>query len=147
MSSDSLSGCVMLSWGHNVDSMCLVRECRDLEECFGTNFNMDILRMNACSAKDEEENPCLRQVQTCGAGCKEAPLIVEVAGSVGWASLWDAALDHGWKTVRGVQMINRAMSHHCHGSQPAIFAMQHHYSMLLCWNTSGCSLEAAGSEW
>ena len=33
---DSLSGCVMLALCSEVDSMCLIRECRELEESFGT---------------------------------------------------------------------------------------------------------------
>ena len=32
----------------------------------------------------------------------KVPVIAEVAGRVGWARLWDAALDSGGKTVRGM---------------------------------------------
>ena len=49
---------------------------------------------------------------------EKAPLIVEVAERVGWSRLWDAALDLGWKTVKGLQMVSRAMSHHGRGNHP-----------------------------
>ena len=32
-------------------------------------------------------------------------MIAVVAGQVGWARLWDAALEFGGKTVRGMQML------------------------------------------
>ena len=44
---------------------------------------------------------------------RESPL--EVAERVGWTRLWDAALDLGWKTVKGLQIVSRAMSHHGRG--------------------------------
>lgn len=56
-----------------------------------------------------------KRVERC---VMKAPLIAEVAENAGWACLWDAALDHGWKAVRGLQMVSRAMSHHSRGSHP-----------------------------
>ena len=37
-------------------------------------------------------------------------------GKSGWPRLWDAALDLGWKAVKELQMLRRAMSHHGRGS-------------------------------
>ena len=51
-SSDCLSGCVMLALSDDVDSVCLVRECRELEEWFGTSYTEDILNMSPCSVKE-----------------------------------------------------------------------------------------------
>ena len=42
---------------------------------------------------------------------EKPPVIAEVAGRVGWARLWDAALNFGGKAVRGLQMLSRVMSH------------------------------------
>ena len=42
-------------------------------------------------------------------------MISEIVGQVGWARLWDAALDSGGKAVRGKQMLSRLMSHHGRG--------------------------------
>ena len=54
---DSLSGCVVLVLCNEVDSICLVRECRRLEESFGTCFTEAILLLyiqhtNTRSSKD-----------------------------------------------------------------------------------------------
>ena len=50
--------------------------------------------------------------------CEEkAPMIAKVAESPGWAKLllWDRALDLGWKSMQGLKMLSRAMSHHGKG--------------------------------
>ena len=46
---------------------------------------------------------------------EKAPMIAKVAESLGWAKLWDHALDLGWKAVLGLKMVGRAMSHHRRG--------------------------------
>ena len=51
---DSLSGCVVLALCNEVDSICLVRECRELEESFGTHITEAIASKNSC---------CLRQMK------------------------------------------------------------------------------------
>ena len=48
----------------------------------------------------------------CG---EKAPVIAEIVGRVGWARLWDVALDSGGKPVWGMQMVSRVMSHHGRG--------------------------------
>ena len=45
-------------------------------------------------------------------------MIAELAESPGWCKLWDHALDLGWKTVLGLKMLCRAMSHHGRGEHP-----------------------------
>ena len=45
-------------------------------------------------------------------------MIAKVAESPGWAKLWDHTLDFGWKTVQGLKMLSRAMSHHGKGERP-----------------------------
>ena len=116
---DSLSGCVVLALCNEVDSICLVRECRELEESFGTRFTEAITSKNLC---------CLRQMKKVIMDvdrrrmlerCEEkAPMIAKVAECPGWARLWDHALDLGWKAVAGLQMVSRAMSHHGRGDHP-----------------------------
>ena len=39
----SLSGRTVLALSQNINSLCLVKECRELEEGFGTHFTDDIL--------------------------------------------------------------------------------------------------------
>ena len=51
--------------------------------------------------------------------CEEkAPMIAKVGECPVWAKLWDHALDLGWKTVVGLKMVSRAMSHHGRGDHP-----------------------------
>ena len=43
---------------------------------------------------------------------KKARRVAEVSRRIGWARLWDGALGLKWKTVKGLQLLSRAMSHH-----------------------------------
>ena len=45
--SASLSGTALLALSDDTASICLVRECRELEEVFGTHFTQEILSDNA----------------------------------------------------------------------------------------------------
>ena len=49
---------------------------------------------------------------------EKAPTVVEVSRWIGWAWLCDAALDFGWKTMKGLQLLSRALSHHGKGNHP-----------------------------
>ena len=53
------------------------------------------------------------------AKCSEkAPMIAAVARRITWSRLWDSALDLGDKSVKGLQYLSRAMSHHGCGNHP-----------------------------
>ena len=53
------------------------------------------------------------------AKCSEkAPMIAEVVRGITWSRLWDSALDLGDKSVKGLQYLSRAMSHHGCGNHP-----------------------------
>ena len=103
-----------------ISSHCVgERECRELEEYFGLNLTDHILSRSACSAKETKnvvyEQDKIKRAQRC---LEKAPLIAKVAEHAGWAQLSDAVLDLGWKAVKGLQMLSRAMSHHGRGSHP-----------------------------
>ena len=96
-----------------------MRECRELEERFGTHFTNDILNKSACSFKEMKKAVMDADKKTRMERYKEkAPMIAELAESPGWCKLWDHALDLGWKTVLGLKMLCRAMSHHGRGEHP-----------------------------
>ena len=96
-----------------------MRECRELEESFGTQYVDSIIGESAVTAREMKEEIFQRDRQKLIDRCREkAPVIAVIAGQVGWARLWDAALDFGGKTVRGMQMLTRVMSHHGRGSRP-----------------------------
>ena len=44
--------------------------------------------------------------------------IAEVATRGGWSRIWDATLDLGEKSVKGLQHLSRVMSHHGRGDKP-----------------------------
>ena len=49
---------------------------------------------------------------------EKVPMVGEVSRRIGWAQVWDATLDLGWKTVKGLQQLSRALSHHTRGGHP-----------------------------
>ena len=53
------------------------------------------------------------------AKCSEkASMIAAVARRITWSRLWDSALDLGDKSVKGLQYLSRAVSHHGCGNHP-----------------------------
>ena len=100
-----------------MDCICLVRECREVEESFGTHFTNDILGGRDLSFKHLKETNYTQdrdqQLQRCSV---KAPVIAELAIRGGWSRVWDAALDLGEKSIRGLQYLSRVMgrgNHHC----------------------------------
>ncbi len=106
----------------DVDSLCLVRECRELEEELGsgsTHFTEEILGKSELSfrnVKDAIHKSDQKQLTVrCSA---KSPVIAEIASQIGWSRLCDAALDLGGKSTKVLQFLNRAMSHHGKGNHP-----------------------------
>ena len=117
--SGSLSGCVVQALRNEVDSICLVRECRELDENFGTCFTEAITSKNSCCLREMKKAIMEVDRRSLLERCEEkVPMGAKVAECPGWAKLWDYALDLGWKAVAGLQMVSRAMSHHGRGNHP-----------------------------
>ena len=55
---DSLSGSVLLALYDDTESICLVRECREMEEHFGTHLTSDII-----SRRYTERRLSLKQIK------------------------------------------------------------------------------------
>ena len=106
---------VLKSMVDDVNSLCLVRECRELEESFGTHFTDDILCGKADQISMKEMKKVIRQLdkekrlKLCEG---KAPLIAALAKKTSWLKLWDIALDLGLQHTRGLQALSRLMSHH-----------------------------------
>ena len=117
--SASLSGTALLALSDDTASICLVRECRELEEVFGTHFTQEILSDNAPPLREVKDAIHERDRTKLTAKCSEkAPMIAAVARRITWSRLWDSALDLGDKSVKGLQYLSRAMSHHGCGNHP-----------------------------
>ena len=117
----SLSGSVLLAMCDDVESICLqlVRECREMEEHFGTHFTSDIKKETKYGFKDIKMIIIEADKKMAIKKCREKALVIaKVAESPGWAKLWDRPLDLGWKSVQGLKMLSRFMSHYGKGEQP-----------------------------
>ena len=117
---DNLSGCVLLALCGEVDSLCQVRKCKEMEEGFGTGFiEMMIAGRKECCLREMKKVICSIDRRTVLVKYAEkAPTIAKVAEHLGWVKLWDQTLDLGGKAVLGLQMISRVMSHHGRGMHP-----------------------------
>ena len=86
--SASLSGTALLALSDDTASICLVRECRELEEVFGTHFTQEILSDNAPSLKEVKDAIHERDRTKPTAKCSEkAPMIAAVARRITWSTL------------------------------------------------------------
>ena len=107
---------MVLSLSDDFNESCLVWECRDLEDAFGTNHTSQILK--ECRGDMKLIKATIRKVdkeQILAKCCEKAPPIVDVAKSVGWSRLWDLTPNLGMKAVIGLQMLSRSMGHHGKG--------------------------------
>jgi len=97
----SLSGQALFALSDGVDSLCIVKECRELEEQFGTTYTDEILGGRELSIKDMKKAIYQLDKEQLVAKCSvKAPIIAEVATRVGWSRLWDATLDLGCKSIK-----------------------------------------------
>ena len=95
----------------------LIRECRDLEEFFNSNFTSAILQPDAdtclhlrefnedLQSRDRRDLRLAKHV-----GRVDMSIVVEVERAVGWPRLWDLALDHGPKCVNGLRNLVRVFT-------------------------------------
>ena len=115
----SLCGRVVETWCDSITSLCLVKECRELEEMCGVMLTDRMLKGELAWSRSLKEE--IRRVdhnllvERCAV---KAPLIAEVEESVGWARLWDGTLNFGIQHTRGLQVLSRVMSHHGRGCRP-----------------------------
>ena len=104
----------------DMDSLCLVKECRDLEEGFGTRFTDRILGGEADLINMKEVRKVIGQrdrekrIELCEG---KGPLIAAVARNGGWLRVWDLALELGLWHTRGLQALSNLMSSHGRGTK------------------------------
>ena len=114
-----LSSLVKESFCDEISSLCLVKECRDLEEAMQTEFTEGILKGETVGARQRKKEIQKIDRDRVLARCEEKyPMVAEVANDVGWAKLWDTCLSLGTATITGLQKLSMAMAHHGRGSHP-----------------------------
>ena len=104
----------------DVESTCLVKECRELEEVLGTSFTDEIL-MGGEMVGMKEVKKIVKEVdrKLLLSRCRgKAPMIASVGEDGGWLRLWDEALNLGERHTKGLKNLSRVLSHHGRGSKP-----------------------------
>ena len=96
--------------------VCLIHECRDLEQYFHSKFTSVILQLEVDTHPFPQEikedilsrKHDLRLAQHEGRA--DMSIVVEVERIVGWSGLWDLALDHGPKCIDGFRNLVRVIT-------------------------------------
>ena len=100
-----------------------MKECRELENEFGTHYVDELLSEDADAVCMKEVKKTVgkldreKQLVRCA---NRAPQIAEVACNGGWLKLWDMALDFGGCHTKGLQVLSRLMGHHGKGGNPCL---------------------------
>ena len=93
--SECVSGRVVEAMEGRLEDLCLVKECRELEEAFGVKLTDSII------SEDERWGPVMKTMlrqkdrERHIARCKEnAPLITRIEKEIGWKKLWSDLLEY-----------------------------------------------------
>ena len=111
----------MRSMVDDVASLCLVKECKELEEGFETQFTDKILGGDADQINMKEVKKVIGQLdreKRIESSEGKAPQIAVVARNGGWLRLWGMALDLGLRHTRGLQVMLRLISSYGRGRKP-----------------------------
>ena len=100
----------------DVESISLVRECRELEERYNCNFTSELLN----TMNPEERTEIVKEAENI-ISKKDCTLLLSkgsthyhlclIAESVGWKKLWDHALDCGPSTIKAVRNLVRVITY------------------------------------
>ena len=80
-----MTGCVMLALCDDADSLCLVEECKELEEWFGSTFTDIILSRSLDSIREMKKELDKKRADTC---LEKAPMVAEVSRWISCSGLW-----------------------------------------------------------
>ena len=93
----AVSAQTLASLSDDINSTCLVRECRDLEHYFGTDFTSAILQEGTDSCphpheiKEDISSKDRDLLLAKHEGRADMSIVVEVESEIGWPRLWDLA--------------------------------------------------------
>ena len=78
----------LVSMGDDVEALCLVKECRELETAFGTEFTEDLLKDNGGGVSKRQFKEIIFKIgrESLLASCAEmgkVPLVAKIAQEVG----------------------------------------------------------------
>ena len=107
----------------DVESICLVRECKELESYFGTGYTSSIMvDATTCPSHREikktiKSRDTALRLRKCGTG-KVMKTVCEIEECIGWPLLWDMALDNGQKCIDGIKNLVRIITYPDHATKP-----------------------------
>ena len=112
-----IGAAAMKSLSDDVDSLCLVKECCELESTYSTRFTNDLLTASCVSKRIVKK--IIHEIdrdRDCSSKSPSIAGVVDRGGS--WPKLWDSALRLGSRHTIGLQNLSRLMSHHGRGQHP-----------------------------
>ena len=108
-----VSGRVVESCEEGVSSLCLVKECEDLEEKCEVKYCRRILDGVEHWGKEMKEKIRKQDREGLLLKCRDkALLIARVEEGVGWRRLWSEVMEHKLSYTTGLQAVARLKSHH-----------------------------------
>ena len=119
--SDGIAASAMHALLDDPDSICIVRECRELEAVYSLRLTDTILcDAHSVLLRDIKKEVLLADKTMLLDLCAmKAPLIAEVVRLDGsWPALWDTVRHLGSRHTIGLQHLSRMLSHHGRGSKP-----------------------------
>ena len=104
----------MKSQSNDDESLCLVKECRELGTCYGTNLTDDILADAHSISRRAVRRMFLsidkeKFVSKCNTQSSSTAYISKMGGS--WPKLWDSALHLGPRHTIGLQNLSRILAY------------------------------------
>ena len=121
---EAVSSRTLASLSDDLDSICLIRECRDLDNYFLSDFTSVILQREAdtCPIQaviNEEILSKDRKLRLAKhEGRPDLSVVVEVEEAIGWPKLWDLALDRGPNCIHGLRNFVRIVTYPPHATSP-----------------------------
>ena len=113
---EAVSAQTLTSLSDDINSTCLVRECRDLEHYFGTDFTSAILQEGTdscphpCKIKEDISSKDRDLLLAKHEGRADMSIVVEVESEIGWPRLWDLTLDNGARCIKGLRNLLRVIT-------------------------------------
>ena len=144
----------MSSLVDDVDSVCLVKECRELETEYGTSFTNSVLA-DADAVCDRVIKKTIREidkkklVEKCHEKSSAIASIINRGGC--WPKLWDIALHLGSRHTTGLRNLSRLMAHHGHGQQPCPLCSEQNFGIsvidhIMCVHHQELGLNFSSTE-
>ena len=106
------------SMSDDIESLCLVREYRQLEETFVTHYTNKIMcDRDAVNLQDIKRDVHKRDkiVLEKRATADQSPAAVKIEERIGWECLWENALVCGERCMSKIQWLVKALYHRCNG--------------------------------